>query len=125
MRNYVKCCYLGMLRVIRFFEDTDEVDTRLAFEAVDREWRSLWPTGTPVPEKRFQGRPVCCTREKQRGELRRGVAPCVPMLSVFQRPVVKGPMGEVHLVGEHVAEAPYLPGGEWVDIDELPLQKAS
>ena len=125
MRNYIKCCYLGMMRAIRFFEDTDAVDTRNAFDAMDREWRSLWPTGIPMPEKRFQGRPVACAREKKTGDIRRGPAPCVPMLSVFRRPVVHGPMDEVHLVGEHVAEAPYLPGPEWVSDADLPMQKAS
>jgi hypothetical protein len=124
MRNYVKCCYLGMMRAIRFFEDTDEVDTRNAFDAMDREWRALWPTGIPFPPKRFRGRPVACTADTT-GELRRGPAPCVPQLSVFRAPPVKSPMAGVQCVGEHVEEACYLPGPTWVDAGRVPMSKAS
>jgi hypothetical protein len=117
---------MGMMKCIRFFEDTDDADMRQAFDAVDREWRSLWPTGIPVPPSRFCGRPVACTRDKKTGELKRGATPVVPMVSVWRRPYVRSNMSDVPIVGEHVDEVCHLPGPLWViEGQSEPMSKAS
>ena len=115
MRNYVKVCYQGIVRLVRFFDDTDDVDTKNAFDAADREWRQLWPPDTPVPKERFRGRPVPCTVEKRTGEVKRGLPPSIPVLSVFRRPLHKSMAQALPEVGEHMEEAPYLPGPIWCD----------
>ncbi len=115
MRNYIKLCYNGALRMIRFFEDGDDLDTQNAFEAVEREWRTLWPSDTPVPPKRFMSRPTACTTTPKTGKIIRGAAACVPLISVWRRPLLKGPLLELPAIGEHVEEAMYLPGPIWVE----------
>jgi hypothetical protein len=114
MRNYAKLCYMGAVRLVRFFEDTDAVDTKNAFDAMDREWRQLWPSETPVPERRFLGRPVACITEKRTGEVKKSGPPVIPMVSVLRRPPHRSAFEEVPEVGEHVEETPYLPGPVWV-----------
>ena len=113
MRNYIKCCYLGMLKYQRFFEDTDELDTKNALEAAEREWRSLWPMNVPVPPKRFRTRPVACTVDKD-GEVKRSACHSVPMLAVHRRPEMKGPLRDLPMIGESVEEALYKAGPVWL-----------